>query len=122
LVSNIYNNHSNDDEFICDFREIQNDAIKVLGSILAWVSGLLYFFSRIPQIIENIKQKSVEGISLSLFVITIFGNIFYGVSVLLRLPEVNEKFFSSTFPYIVGSFGTIIFDFVILFQANYYRD
>lgn len=62
----------------------------------------------------------MEGLSLALFVITILGNSCYGLSILLRLPIIDTKFYLSTLPYIIGSMGTIVFDFVILAQAIHY--
>ncbi|KAJ3090489.1 hypothetical protein HK102_003561 [Quaeritorhiza haematococci] len=92
----------------------------ILGSIFAWASGLLYFFSRIPQILENHHTKSVAGLSLLLFVLTIIGNLCYGVAILLRLPAFDAKFFQSILPYMIGSTGVLIFDFTILGQAIAY--
>lgn len=77
-------------------------------------------FCRIPQIIENFQAKSVEGLSLALFVITIIGNFCYGMSILFRLPVIDQQFYLGTLPYLIGSMGTICFDCVILGQACLY--
>lgn len=94
--------------------------VVILGSFFAWMSGLLYFFSRLPQILTNFRLKDVEGLSLMLFIITISANVCYGLAILLRLPKIDAKFFESTLPYIIGSIGTLIFDFIIIYQALVY--
>ncbi|KAI9142542.1 PQ loop repeat-domain-containing protein [Paraphysoderma sedebokerense] len=92
-----------------------------IGSALAWVSGLFYFCSRIPQIVENHKFRSVDGISIYTFLITILANLFYGISVILRINElVGPKFVESTLPYLIGSVGTLVFDGIIIVQAWLY--
>jgi uncharacterized protein with PQ loop repeat len=90
-----------------------------VGSVLSWLSGSCYFFSRIPQIWVNYRLKSVEGLSVMLFVLTVSANISYGVSMLLRFPD-PAKFFSSTLPYLIGSMGTLVFDGIIIYQTRIY--
>ena len=75
---------------------------------------------RIPQILEIHKLKSVHGISLSLFVITIFANVSYGISILLRFPTINYEFWANTAPFLIGSMGVLVFDILLIIQATYY--
>ncbi|KAJ3319132.1 hypothetical protein HDU76_000635 [Blyttiomyces sp. JEL0837] len=105
---------------LCDSRVPMTDIGYIVGSLAAWVSGALYFFSRIPQIISNHKNRSVEGLSLALFFFTLMGNGTYGLSVLLRVPAVDWTFARSELPYVVGSTGVLMFDIVILTQAYFY--
>ena len=93
----------------------------IVGSVLAWASGMLYFTSRIPQIITNYRLKTADGLSLALFVLTISANLSYAGAILLRFPPLDTKFFQSILPYIIGSVGTLVFDFIILYQARLYR-
>ncbi|KAJ3219981.1 PQ loop repeat-containing protein 2 [Dinochytrium kinnereticum] len=101
----------------CDQRLPMSEFAIVLGSIAAWCSGLLYFFSRIPQIVENSKKRSVEGLSLGLFVFTLTGNLTYGLSILLRGPALDWAFVRSDLPYVLGSIGVLSFDMMIIWQA-----
>ncbi|KAJ3279907.1 PQ loop repeat-containing protein 2 [Borealophlyctis nickersoniae] len=105
---------------LCDAIPELSSMTVTLGSILAWVSGTLYFFSRIPQILENHRNRSTEALSLALFFYTILGNLTYGLSIMLRLPKIDAAFFSSVLPYIIGSIGILVFDLVILGQAVSY--
>jgi solute carrier family 66 (lysosomal lysine-arginine transporter), member 1 len=90
---------------ICNSNPLLDDSAIAFGYIFAWISGMLYFTSRIPQVIQNYRNKSVEGLSLFLFVLTILGNLGYGVSILLRLPALDQHFFFGTLPYLIGKNG-----------------
>ncbi|KAI3659683.1 hypothetical protein MP638_006466 [Amoeboaphelidium occidentale] len=105
---------------LCNAEDDLEEFAQIIGEVLAWSSGLLYFFSRIPQIITNYKLKDVEGLSIALFVLTISSNVTYGLQILIRQPAIDEKFFRSTFPYLLGSIGTLIFDMIIITQAVMY--
>jgi uncharacterized protein with PQ loop repeat len=117
------NNGLNPDDYpkICNESPNLTLGQKIFGSIMAWSSGLLYFCSRIPQILENKRNRSVEGLSILLFICTILGNLFYGLSILTRFPPIDTKFFTGTLPYLIGSIGTFIFDIMIIYQFNAYK-
>ncbi|KAI9019127.1 PQ loop repeat-domain-containing protein [Hyaloraphidium curvatum] len=102
---------------LCNAQQPTSELARVLGYVCAWTSGLFYMFSRFPQILENAALQSVEGLSIPMFFLTVSGNLAYGLGILLRLPAVNGEFWLSTFPYIMGSMGTIVFDIYILYQA-----
>ena len=92
----------------------------IIGSAMAWASGLLYVTSRIPQIYENYKLKSVQGMSLLLFVLMVVGNLGYSLSVIFRIPSIDSHFYASTLPYLLGSLGVFVFDMVIYLQSVTY--
>lgn len=60
-----------------------NSATEELGYVFGCVSAVCYLSGRIPQLIKNHRRQSTEGISLAMFVIIIFGNLTYGLSVIL---------------------------------------
>ncbi|KAG5455477.1 MAG: hypothetical protein BJ554DRAFT_5097 [Olpidium bornovanus] len=92
---------------------VQRDAV------LSVPVGLL-FAVLIPQILENYRRKSVLGLSLAMFGFAIAANVSYGTSIVLRLPAVDASFWSDKFPFLLGSFGTLIFDIIIMIQAAAY--
>jgi uncharacterized protein with PQ loop repeat len=104
----------------CDARPAVSQEFEIIGYVLAWISGLLYFSSRIPQIIKNHRDRSVKGLSYHLFILAILGNLGYGVSVLLRLPVIDRHFYLATLPYLVGSLGVLLFDLFILMQSGWF--
>ena len=71
--------------------------------------------------IDNYKRKSTDGVSITMFAITVAGNASYGLSIILQAPEIDNDFWIEKFPYILGSSGTLIFDFYLLWQARIYR-
>ncbi|CAO3703809.1 unnamed protein product [Rhizopus stolonifer] len=54
---------------------LDSSRIHVLPQLFGWASAILYCSSRIPQIMQNFKNQSVEGLSLFMFVFSVVGNI-----------------------------------------------
>lgn len=106
---------------------VEGDKVLMLGTLFAWLSAALYFFSRIPQLIKNYQRKSTEDVSPFLFACTLFGNLTYTTSILANCDFVfnDEKrweFFYNELPYMIGSGGTIIFDIVYFYQLWLYSE
>ncbi|KAF7799632.1 hypothetical protein EIP86_010870 [Pleurotus ostreatoroseus] len=98
----------------------------IVGRISAWICTTLYLTSRLPQIWKNYVRKSVEGLSMSLFIFAFLGNFLYVASILtssnLRLPEPEASaFLRESIPYLLGSGGTLMFDVTIVTQSFLYR-
>ncbi|KZT09524.1 uncharacterized protein LAESUDRAFT_646353 [Laetiporus sulphureus 93-53] len=98
----------------------------IIGRISAWICTTLYLTSRLPQIWKNYARKSVEGLSMYLFIFAFLGNLFYVSSILtspkLRLPEAEATtFIKESIPYLMGSGGTLVFDVAIVTQSFLYR-
>ncbi|KAG8217880.1 hypothetical protein J3R82DRAFT_6046 [Butyriboletus roseoflavus] len=99
---------------------------RVVGRIFAWLCTTLYLTSRLPQIWKNYIRKSVEGLSMYLFIFAFLGNFFYVLSILTsppaRLPPpASTEFFRESLPYLLGSGGTFIFDITIVSQSIIYK-
>ncbi|KAI9017538.1 PQ loop repeat-domain-containing protein [Gaertneriomyces semiglobifer] len=90
-----------------------------LGDILGYLSAALYIGARIPQIYHNFRHKSCEGLSMLMFVFCVLGNTTFCLSILLQstLPE----WLYVNIPWFLGSAGTMVLDFVVLFQFYVYR-
>ncbi|KAF9430613.1 hypothetical protein BGZ76_000775, partial [Entomortierella beljakovae] len=87
--------------------------------ILGWGSAVLYLGSRIPQIYKNWRLKSCEGLSIMMFVFSVFGNVFYVASIFLN--SLDFDYLIRNMPWWLGSGGTLLFDFTIFFQFYIYR-
>lgn len=48
-----------------------------LPQLLGYASALLYCCSRIPQIMQNFRNESVEGLSIFMFIFSVTGNVTY---------------------------------------------
>ncbi|KAF9013904.1 hypothetical protein BDQ17DRAFT_1418849 [Cyathus striatus] len=71
-------------------------------------------------------RKSVEGLSMYLFIFAFLGNTFYVASILLspkvfEPPPVSTEFIAESIPYLLGSGGTLLFDVTIVAQSFIYR-
>ncbi|KAI1795875.1 PQ loop repeat-domain-containing protein [Ganoderma leucocontextum] len=100
----------------------------IIGRISAWVCTTLYLTSRLPQIWKNFVRKSIEGLSVYLFIFAFLGNTFYVASILtspkLQLsPPQASAFIRESIPYVylLGSGGTLMFDVTIVCQSFLYR-
>lgn len=51
----------------------------LIPQLLGWGSAILYCVSRIPQIMQNFRNESVEGLSLTMFIFSVVGNLTYCV-------------------------------------------
>ncbi|RKO99531.1 hypothetical protein CXG81DRAFT_3377, partial [Caulochytrium protostelioides] len=105
---------------LCAAPPMMSLSARVVGSVLSWICGVFYFSARIPQIVENHQKRSVAGLSIMLFVLTIAGNAAYGIAILLRLPALDAHFYESVLPYLIGSLGTFVFDVCIITQSILY--
>lgn len=99
---------------------LSQDNIIWLGRIFAWTCTSLYLMSRIPQLLKNRRRQSVEGLSASLFVFAVCGNLTYASSILSHPGQTIDSLLEAL-PYLIGSAGTLIFDFSIFCQFLYYK-
>ncbi|KAI8096483.1 PQ loop repeat-domain-containing protein [Halteromyces radiatus] len=94
-------------------------SMRWLPQLLGWTSAILYVGSRIPQIIKNYRQKSTEGLSLGMFLCAVLGNVLFTLSIFLR--SVDRQYVLVNLAWIVGSCGTLVFDFTIFIQFFLYK-
>lgn len=92
---------------------------QVVGSIFGWIATVIFTVSRVPQIVQNVKQQAVDNLSPFYFVLSISGNFTYSFSVFLRSLESNYLWKQA--PFIAGSLGPLACDFIVLFQMLYYK-
>ncbi|KAK2499018.1 hypothetical protein MC885_003608 [Smutsia gigantea] len=86
---------------------------EIIGFVIGSISSVLYLLSRLPQIRTN-------GISYLLFALVMLGNTLYGLSVLLKNPEVGQSegsYLLHHLPWLVGSLGVLLLDTIISFRA-----
>eukprot|EP01137_Pigoraptor_chileana_P000505 Opistho-2@36817 len=94
----------------------------LIGYILGCISAVLYLCSRVPQIIKNFRRKSTEGLALTMFFMALLGNTTYAISVFLcPCGSLTLSYLVDKFPWLVGSMGTLCFDFTIFVQFWLYR-
>ena len=90
------------------------------GTIIGWCSGVIYSSSRIAQIIKNFRRKRTDGLSIQFFVSAWLGNCTYAISIFLK--DSHWGYIWMQFPWLVGSMGPMLLDFIVLIQFFYYRE
>lgn len=48
----------------------------MIASIFGWIATIIFSIMLVPQIIKTVKTQTTEGVSLSLFIMYLIGNIF----------------------------------------------
>ena len=85
------------------------DSMEFIGRVFAWICCGFYLSSRIPQILENHRRKSTQGINIALFTFALCGNLFYTTGILTNPlaydPSEQRDFLLNAFPYLLGSAG-----------------
>lgn len=68
------------------------------------------------------QRKSVEGLSILLFLFAFLGNTLYVASILIMPvnPDEYTHYLLRSLPYLLGSGGTLVFDLTIMLQAWLY--
>lgn len=112
-----------------------NDTSEMIGHVFAWICCSFYLTSRLPQILENHRRKSTQGINIALFTAALCGNMFYTIGILTNplahKSAARGEFLLNALPYLLGSAGylffaivsnvrTILFDVTILIQYFQY--
>lgn len=96
------------------------ETVQTIGTVLGWLSAFIYLNSRLPQVYKNWKSKSVEGLSALMFFCAVMGNVTYALGVLVKAtgwPDIYDAL-----PWLVGSLGTVVFDFIIVIQCFMYAN
>ncbi|RCH85003.1 PQ loop repeat-containing protein 2, partial [Rhizopus stolonifer] len=86
-----------------------------VGRFFAWLCTFLYLSSRLPQIYQNFRRRSVEGLSMALFFFAAMGNLTYVLGVFTN-PHATRATMLEAVPFLIGSAGTLIFDATIFGQ------
>ncbi|TPX69462.1 hypothetical protein SpCBS45565_g02384 [Spizellomyces sp. 'palustris'] len=92
----------------------ETEQTHTIGLLMAWACTFLYLSSRLPQLYHNMCRGSTYGLSISMFFCAAMGNLTYVASILLRSTE--PEFLKGALPYLLGSGGTLVFDFLIFGQ------
>ncbi|KAJ1655595.1 hypothetical protein IWQ61_004687 [Dispira simplex] len=91
---------------------------KLFPQLCAWTSVVLYISARVPQIVKNFRAKSCEGLALTMFMLCVFGNSTFCLSILCY--SLAPEHLLVNLPWMVGSAGTLVFDFIIFYQFYTY--
>jgi uncharacterized protein with PQ loop repeat len=108
------------------FMLLNKNDIDITADIIAWLATAIFMLARIPQIILNFTRKSTKGLSLLSFIIINIANLFFLLSVLIILYDLNPNtyidYIKENIQWIVGSSSTSLFDCVIFYQFYKYKN
>lgn len=94
--------------------------IELGPQIVGYMSAFLYLGARIPQILQNHKRRSVDGLSLLFFMFSTLGNVTYAGQILFYRSD--SQYILLNMSWLLGSLGTILEDSVIFLQFYMYKD
>lgn len=100
--------------------DVPPPSISIGPQIVGYLSAFLYLGARIPQIIQNHKRRSVDGLSLLFFMFSTLGNLTYAGQILLFRSD--PQYILLNLSWLLGSLGTIFEDFIIFVQFYMYKD
>lgn len=111
-----------------------------LGQVFGYLCAVFYLGSRLPQLLLNYRRKSTEGVSLLFFLFACLGNLTYVLSILAYTPvceggpfdrpgncrpgeaaALYGRYMLLNLSWLIGSFGTLLLDFVIFTQFFLYK-
>ncbi|PHH74866.1 hypothetical protein CDD80_2775 [Ophiocordyceps camponoti-rufipedis] len=96
----------------------KHDMSATVGVVLGYVSAVFYLCARIPQIVKNHREKSCQGLSLLFFMLSLTGNLTYGLSLIAYSQEAD--YLVKSLPWLLGSLGTMVEDGAIFVQFRLY--
>lgn len=88
--------------------------------VVGYLSAFLYLGARIPQILQNHRRRSVEGLSLLFFLFSTLGNLTYAGQILFYRSDSDYVLLNLS--WLLGSLGTIFEDCIIFLQFFMYKD
>ncbi|KAL9654637.1 hypothetical protein ABK040_006699 [Willaertia magna] len=91
----------------------------ITGYIIGSICSILYIGSRFPQIYKNFKRKSVEGLSIFLFLFAFSGGFTYALSIFLF--STDSTFLLSKLPWILSACCNCTSDVIIMGQFIFFN-
>ncbi|KAJ2751026.1 putative vacuolar membrane transporter for cationic amino acids [Coemansia sp. BCRC 34490] len=90
----------------------------IISQVFGYISAAMFFVAYIPQIAWNFTAQSTEGLSASMFVFTVLGNVTYCLSILSI--STDREFLITYAPWLAGAAGTLGFETLVLWQCYFY--
>ncbi|KAJ2354738.1 putative vacuolar membrane transporter for cationic amino acids [Coemansia sp. RSA 2618] len=99
---------------------VQMGVRRFFAQLCGYLSAAVYLGAYIPQIVQNYKSQSTEGLSVVMFIVVAIANVTYCLSILTAQPPTYE-YLSKYASWLLGASGTIWLELIILYQFYLYR-
>ncbi|KAJ2126000.1 putative vacuolar membrane transporter for cationic amino acids [Coemansia sp. RSA 720] len=99
---------------------VQMGVRRAVAQLCGYSSAAVYLSAYVPQILQNYRSKSTEGLSVLMFVVVTIANITYCLSILTAQPPTHE-YLTKYASWLLGASGTIWLELIILYQFYLYR-
>ncbi|KAJ1949751.1 putative vacuolar membrane transporter for cationic amino acids [Linderina macrospora] len=93
---------------------------KAVAQLCGFLSAAVYLGAYFPQLLENYRSKSCEGLSVAMFVLVILANITYCLSI-LTYQRPTYDYLQKYAAWLLGAAGTIWLELAVLWQFYIYR-
>ncbi|KAJ1814646.1 putative vacuolar membrane transporter for cationic amino acids [Coemansia sp. RSA 2675] len=92
----------------------------VAAQFCGYASATVYLSAYVPQLVENYRSKSTEGLSMLMFIIVILANTTFCLSV-LTFQRPTYEYLRKYASWLLGAFGTVWLELAVLYQFYCYR-
>ncbi|KAJ2103039.1 hypothetical protein GGI09_000884 [Coemansia sp. S100] len=92
----------------------------VAAQLCGYMSAAVYLSAYIPQLVQNYRSKSTEGLSMLMFILVILANTTYCLSV-LTFQKPTYEYLRKYASWLLGASGTIWLELAVLYQFYRYR-
>ncbi|KAJ2502929.1 putative vacuolar membrane transporter for cationic amino acids [Coemansia sp. RSA 1972] len=99
---------------------VQMGVRRAVAQLCGYSSAAVYLSAYVPQILQNHRSKSTEGLSVLMFIVVTIANITYCLSILTAQPPTHE-YLAKYASWLLGASGTIWLELIILYQFYLYR-
>lgn len=103
---------------------VQPSYAQIIGRVCSWACQFCYCSAMVPQIFHNWWRHSTAGVSITLFLADMIGNIGYALSIVTAASALvgseRASFLRLELPYLLGTTLTIVFEIVLFMQYAHY--
>lgn len=87
-----------------------------MGLAVGYFSAVAYLKSRVSQLLQNRARGDAEGLSISMFLCAICGNLLGALGIIVRLRSLRKLLWQ--LPWLIGMLGTVLMDVLLAMQAH----
>ncbi|KAI7825063.1 PQ loop repeat-domain-containing protein [Kickxella alabastrina] len=97
----------------------EKSAAQTVAQAMGMLSAIVYIASYVPQVVQNYRRKSCEGLSMWLFLLSLLGNTTYALAIMV--VSLDPQYLAPYVPWLLGSLIPCAIQVVILYQFQIYK-